>query len=78
MSIGYKKKAALLSGMLTVAEAAHLLHVHPNTVRTWSDGGLLKVYRLGSRRDRRFKLEDIDTFLRSNGESVSQPYLFVP
>ncbi|MFC2001433.1 helix-turn-helix domain-containing protein [Chloroflexota bacterium] len=52
--------------MLTVAETAHLLHIHPNTVRQWSDNGLLKAYRLGYRRDRRFKLEDIDNLLSSN------------
>ena len=69
MSIGYKRMAVPRPGMLTVTEAAHVLHVHPNTVRTWSDSGLLKSYRIGSRRDRRYKLEDIDTFLTSNGES---------
>ncbi|MFC2067267.1 helix-turn-helix domain-containing protein [Chloroflexota bacterium] len=73
MPTGYKKMAASLPGMLTVTEAAQLMHVHPNTVRAWSDGGMLKSYRLGSRRDRRFKLEDIDLFLGSNGERVSQP-----
>ena len=66
MSIGYKKKPTFSQGMLTVAEVAHLLHVHPNTVRLWSDSGLLKAYRLGYRRDRRFKPEDVDIFLTVN------------
>ena len=59
------------SRMLTTAEVAHLLHVHPNTVRQWSNTGLIQVYRVGPRRDRRFKREDVDSFLRphdSNGE----------
>ncbi len=54
-------------GMLTIAEVAVLLHVHPNTVRLWSNNGLLRAYRLGYRRDRRFKLQDIDAFLRDDG-----------
>ena len=71
MATSYKKKAELPQGMLTVSEVARLLHVHPNTVRIWSDTGLLKAYRVGYRRDRRFRLEDIDEFLSSSQRSVA-------
>jgi excisionase family DNA binding protein len=50
--------------MLTVAEVAHMLHVHPNTVRLWSRIGVLKAYRIGKRRDYRFSPADIQTFLQ--------------
>jgi excisionase family DNA binding protein len=49
--------------MLTVNEVAHLLHVHPNTIRLWSKLGTLKSYRIGKRRDYRFNLDDVETFL---------------
>jgi excisionase family DNA binding protein len=49
--------------LLKVAEVAHLLHVHPNTVRLWGRIGVLKAYRIGKRRDYRFSPEDIQTFL---------------
>ena len=49
--------------MLTVAEVAHLLHVHPNTVRLWSKIGVLNAYRIGKRRDYRYYLNDVETFL---------------
>jgi len=49
--------------MLTISEVAHLLNVHINTVRRWSNQGTLKSYRIGSRGDRRFRQEDIDSFL---------------
>jgi len=52
-----------LSAMLTTSEVAHLLHVHINTVRRWSDRGLIKAYRISSRGDRRFRREDIAHFL---------------
>jgi excisionase family DNA binding protein len=51
--------------MLTVAEVARLLHVHPNTVRLWSRIGVLRAYRIGKRRDYRFSPEDIQTFLEN-------------
>ena len=52
-----------IDGMLTISEVAHLLNVHINTVRRWSNQGILKAYRLGSRGDRRFRQEDITSFL---------------
>ena len=55
--------------MLTTTEVAKLLHVHPNTVRQWTNKGLLPTYRLGSRRDRRFKWEDVEGFLQRNRAS---------
>ena len=49
--------------LLTMQEVSILLHVHVNTIRRWSDTGILPAYRIGPRGDRRFRREDIDTFL---------------
>jgi excisionase family DNA binding protein len=49
--------------MLTTSDVARLLNVHINTVRRWSNQGVLKAYRIGSRGDRRFREEDIANFL---------------
>jgi len=49
--------------MLTASDVARLLNVHLNTVRRWSNQGILRAYRIGSRGDRRFRQEDIDHFL---------------
>jgi excisionase family DNA binding protein len=54
------------SRMLTTTEVAHLLHVHPNTVRRWANEGFLPVYRLGTRGDRRFKRKEVEAFIESN------------
>ena len=48
--------------MLTTSDVARILNVHINTVRRWSNQGILKSYRIGSRGDRRFRKEDIDNF----------------
>jgi excisionase family DNA binding protein len=52
-----------MSDMLTIREVARLLHVHPNTLRRWSNDGRLRPYRINSRGDRRYKREEIAKFL---------------
>lgn len=52
-----------ITAMLTVREVARLLNIHTNTVRRWSDRGIIRVYRITTRGDRRFRREDIDHFL---------------
>ena len=48
--------------MMTVSEVARLFNVHVSTVRRWSDKGLIKAYRTGPRRDRRFRRKDVAVF----------------
>src|SRR3974390_3138829 len=48
---------------LTVAKAARVLGVHPNTIRAWSDSGRLRHYRINERGDRRYRLTDLQRFL---------------
>jgi len=50
--------------MLRVGEAASLLGIHTNTLRRWSDKGVIRAYHISQRGDRRFRREDIDAFLR--------------
>jgi len=51
------------SAMLTTRDVASLLSVDINTVRRWTNKGMLKAYRVGPRGDRRFRQEDIALFL---------------
>ena len=53
--------------MLTVPEVARLLNVHTNTLRRWSDRGIIRAYRINRRGDRRFLREDIALFLQKFG-----------
>jgi excisionase family DNA binding protein len=52
-----------IAPMLTVKDVALMLNIHVNTVRRWSDQGILKAYRITSRGDRRFRQQDIAKFL---------------
>jgi len=58
--------------MMTTSGVAKMLHIHINTVRRWSNQGILKPYRIGPRGDRRFMREDITNFL------TTPQYLGIP
>jgi excisionase family DNA binding protein len=61
-----KKPKPHLKAMLKISDVAHFLNVHTNTVRLWTNKGMLKAYHIGSRGDLRFRLEDIESFLKTN------------
>ncbi len=58
--------------LLSVAQAAALLGVHPNTIRTWTDAGRLTAYRINVRGDRRFRRGDVVRLLVEDGVSVAE------
>lgn len=45
--------------ILTLSQAAELLNCHPNTLRNWSEQGVVPCIRLGPRGDRRFRKKDL-------------------
>lgn len=59
-----------MHNLLTIEEAARFLSVHKNTLRDWERKGYLVPFRIGPRRDRRYKREDLlkqlDTVDNSN------------
>lgn len=61
----------LTDDMLTVREVARRLHVHPSTLRRWSNQGLITAYRITPRGDRRYKLRTValllDEMNKNNG-----------
>ena len=59
-----------MGGMLTVREVSQLIHVHSNTLRRWSDQGIIKAYRIGPRGDRRFRAEDIAVLLLEENKGI--------
>ena len=70
MRVRNRATAKHLESMLTVTEVSLLLNVHPNTLRRWSDNGIIKVYRIGLRGDRRFKQDDVNSFLAGHRVNI--------
>jgi excisionase family DNA binding protein len=52
------------NNLLTVREAANILHIHRDTVRKWCDTGIIRAYRIGTRCDRRIPEADVLVILR--------------
>jgi excisionase family DNA binding protein len=71
MATTEEKQRVLPEKLLTVRDVSEFLNVHPNTVRGWSNNGVLPAYWIGPRPRRRFKLEDIETFIQGNGRASS-------
>jgi len=54
--------------LLTLKEAAQVLKVHPNTLRSWDKKGLLVAIRIGEKRTRRYRKEAIEKFINSKNK----------
>ncbi|KKR17521.1 MAG: DNA-binding protein, excisionase family [Candidatus Giovannonibacteria bacterium GW2011_GWC2_44_9] len=59
MPTNHDKNLSALPDILTLQQACDVLNCHPNTLRKWDNKGLLKAMRFGTRRDRRYRKEDI-------------------
>lgn len=51
--------------LLRIKEAAEMLGINPETLRRWDNQGRLQAVRLGKRKDRRYKLEDIQKIIET-------------
>jgi len=49
--------------LFTLKQVAKMLSVNPDTLRKWDNNGILKAMRIGSRRDRRYRNEDIQKII---------------
>jgi excisionase family DNA binding protein len=59
-----------LPKLLTISQAAEILHVHPETLRRWDRQGRLKSVRIGTRQnwgDRKYRIEDIERLSQEKG-----------
>ncbi|MGI8420361.1 MAG: helix-turn-helix domain-containing protein [Candidatus Levyibacteriota bacterium] len=50
--------------LIRIKEAAELLGVNPATLRKWDKEGKLPAIKISKRGDRRYRIEDIEKFLK--------------
>jgi diguanylate cyclase (GGDEF)-like protein/excisionase family DNA binding protein len=55
--------------LISVAQAAALLGVHPNTIRVWTEAGRLAAYRINARGDRRYRRGDVEALLAEGADA---------
>ncbi len=60
-----------MESLLNIKKAAEFLHVSEMTLRRWTNAGTLKCYRIGGRRARRFRHEDLLAFLEGRNQPVN-------
>ncbi len=54
-----------LPELLTLEEASAYLKCHPNTLRSWDRKGILPAIRIGVRKVRRYKKDELEKFVQS-------------
>ncbi|MDQ2853874.1 MAG: GAF domain-containing protein [Chloroflexota bacterium] len=59
--------------LVSVAQAAALLGVHPNTIRAWTDAGRLPAFRINPRGDRRYRTGDVQRLLAEGTADGAPP-----
>ena len=52
--------------LVSIGEASKILSVSRNTLRKWADRGIIRSYRIGKRRDRRFAIQDLVALLNGS------------
>src|SRR5205807_8564105 len=59
--------------LLDIAQAAAFLHVSQMSLRRWTNSGRLPCFRVGGRRERRFRRADLLALLERSHELVRAP-----
>ena len=55
-----------VESLLNIKQAAEILNASEISLRRWTDSGKLPCLRIGARRERRFRLSDLQDYLEQN------------
>lgn len=71
MSDLIQKKLEETPELLTIGQVADLFKIHPDTLRNWEKSGELVPLRVGPRKDRKYRREDIETIVAKMGSKLT-------
>lgn len=61
--------------LLSIGEVAEIFSLHPDTLRNWEKEGILVPLRVGTRGDRKYRPQDIETIVDKMGSQLTLPQL---
>lgn len=61
-----------MNQLLNIKEAADVLNVSEMTLRRWTNAGSLHCYRIGGKRERRFRIQDLEDYLEKGSARIEK------
>jgi len=65
------KKSLKTPKLLSIKQVSELFSVHPDTLRNWEKQGILVPLRIGKRKDRKYRPEDVQTIVDKMGSRLT-------
>ena len=75
MSQILQKKLEELPELLSIGQVSEIFKIHADTLRNWEKSGKLTPLRVGPRKDRRYRKEDIQVLIDGMGSKLTLPQL---
>lgn len=57
--------------LLTIGEVSKIFNLHPDTLRNWEKNGVLVPLRVGARKDRKYRKQDIQVLIEKAGSQLT-------
>src|SRR3972149_8396421 len=57
--------------LISIGDVAKLFKIHPDTLRNWEKSGELVPLRVGPRKDRKYRKQDIETIVAKMGSKLT-------
>ncbi|MEK7078570.1 MAG: type I restriction-modification system subunit M, partial [Patescibacteria group bacterium] len=64
-----------LPELLSIGEVSNIFKIHPDTLRNWEKNGNLIPLRVGPRKDRKYRKQDIESIINKIGNKLTLPQL---